>query len=83
MERLQSVTVTIKVDTNKQSHTETLQLGDAEARDEFALRVAQAARESLGDDHAGADQEYASPSTCPCRLCPALAVRDGYCRGHQ
>ena len=83
MERLQSVTVVIKVDTNKQSYTETLQLGDAEPRDECALRVAQAVRESLGDDHAGVVQEYASPGTCPCRICPAPAVRDGYCRGHQ
>ena len=34
MERLQSVIVVIKVDTNKQSYTETLQLGDAEPRDD-------------------------------------------------
>lgn len=28
-------------------------------------------------------QDYARPGTCPCRLCPAPAVRDGYCRRHQ
>lgn len=81
MERLRSITVTIKVDTNKQSHSEALQLEDAESRAEFALRVAQAVRASLGDDCTV--QEYASPGTCPCRLCPAPAVRDGYCQRHQ
>ena len=81
MERLQSATVTIEVNTDKQSATKTLQLGDAESPEESALRVAQAIRASLGDSHAV--QEYAPPGTCPCRLCPAPAVRDGYCRGHQ
>ena len=93
MERLQSATVTIEVNTDKQSATKTLQLGDAESPEEsalrvaqairasLALRVAQAIRASLGDSHAV--QEYAPPGTCPCRLCPAPAVRDGYCRGHQ
>jgi hypothetical protein len=66
MESLKSVTVTIQVDTNKQSHTEVLHLGDAEARDAFALRVAQAVRETPGEDHEDLKQPIILVVLCSC-----------------
>lgn len=77
MERLRSVIVAIKVDTNKQTNATTLELEEDESQEKFALRVASAVREALGIP------KYAPPVVYPCRICLAPAIRDGYCRNHQ
>lgn len=47
-EYLRSVTVTVVVDTNKRTETETYELREDETTDELMARVAEDVRDTLG-----------------------------------